>query len=391
LKRSNRTLQPWRYLTEVSGQLARLGHAVTILTDGIRAEAASLREIDGVPIRQLRSVRCFAWKENAELARAFSELDPQVILWSIGLTSFLHQQYPERSARAQVGIFSSPIYSPGELTRLGLDNLARNYALSGVALLGALSPRGYLRKRASQFKLNCLVTQTETTRQRLLEQVWCGRVETIPPSVDDIWYGQRTERSDVRPRFGFKSSDFILVYFGPPARLRGLPILLRAVAEARKKRPEIKLVILNRRREGEFRTETSEIQALVERLGLEKSTYVSDNFLDPPALVEMCAAGDAVVLPFELIPSDAPLSVLEARTLGKPLVTTRLGCVPELAGSEQVYLCEPGNISSLARALLAAVGEAGTRDAGMEKPKTRPPAHSWKDVGLEWSKLIQSL
>jgi glycosyltransferase involved in cell wall biosynthesis len=78
-----------------------------------------------------------------------------------------------------------------------------------------------------------------------------------------------------------------------------------------------------------------------------------------------------VVLPSEWY-ENAPVSLLEAYALGKPVIGARIGGIPELIRENETGVCfESGNVSSLQRALedfdsrpgaqIQAMGRAGRR------------------------------
>jgi glycosyltransferase involved in cell wall biosynthesis len=132
-------------------------------------------------------------------------------------------------------------------------------------------------------------------------------------------------------------------------------------------------------------------------------------------------ATDIVALPFELVPADAPLSILEAQALGKPIVTTRVASLPEMAAAGVSYLAEPADPVSLAQALLEAAVDLGRQQSEDSLAVAREPLdslavacrpldslavacrpleppeqdkrmiRSWRKVGEEWSQLVQAL
>jgi len=230
LNRLNRGFQPWRYVTEVAIQLKRRGHPVTILS---RAGPHALSNLEGIPVRALASVENHFWRRNLELGQAIDALDPQVLLWSIGLTSFLHQDFRPWQNRLQVGIFSSPIYTRREILRPGLARLAANYPLSGVHVLGAFSPRWLLRSRAAGLGLDAYVTQTRTTGEALTSIVAGKPIKALLPGVDGIWLDCGSRTIPMRTRFNLSNHEFVVLYFGSPSPLRGLPVLAEALALAR--------------------------------------------------------------------------------------------------------------------------------------------------------------
>jgi glycosyltransferase involved in cell wall biosynthesis len=111
---------------------------------------------------------------------------------------------------------------------------------------------------------------------------------------------------------------------------------------------------------------------------------VSDH-LSAGKLVDYVAAGDVVALPFELVPSDAPLSPLEAVALGKPLVMTDVACLPELLNHNPGYITRPADPAALTDSLLKALRE----DHGRAQGGTF--SRSWADVGREWSALLEAI
>jgi glycosyltransferase involved in cell wall biosynthesis len=68
-----------------------------------------------------------------------------------------------------------------------------------------------------------------------------------------------------------------------------------------------------------------------------------------------------IALPFRLLSSDVPLSVLEAMALGKPLVVTDIGCLPELVPCGTGLVVPPAAPKKLAEAILLLARGEGLR------------------------------
>jgi glycosyltransferase involved in cell wall biosynthesis len=367
----NLRLQPWRYLFETARGLSQAGHHVTVLTDhpAVKEHAAW----KGIPLIRLPSVSDPFYRRNHALIEALIHLQPEIILWHTGLTSFLHQKFfiPE-GARA-TGIFTSPLYRLGDLMRLGLPALLRNPSLSAIHLIGSLLPHKLIRRCMHQSGLVMLVTETRTTAQKLTsDHLWRGPLQTIMPGVDDFWFQNHRARGKAfRETLGFKSTDKVILYFGSPAPLRGLPVLRQAFQLARTKNSTLRLLILSRNSKGDEQTP-----------GPDPAIQIVNGFLDVDQVAGYVSASDVVALPFLLVPSDAPLSVLEACAQGKPIVTTRVACLPELAERGRAHLAEPGDPVSLADALLQAAADEST---------SAYPPRLWADAGVEWSHLVENL
>ena len=391
----NLRLQPWRYLSEVAQQLAGQGHAVTVITDsdpnGSDADNATAT-VDGVTVRRIPSVNRYWWQHNATLRDAVQCSHPSVILWHLGLPSFLHQRIDGWPAVPVLGIFPGLVYKPAELWRLGIKRLAKGYKLSAIHVAGMLVPRQLVRGPMTDGRLNGLVVQTQSTCRRLIESgVHPGHVRVIPPGVDEIWATTNCHaQCAARQRLGYTEQDKVILFFGSPAPLRGLHSLIRAVALARESDPSIKLLVLNRRRRDELIQEDAELRRLLENSAVAAHIHVISGFLPPLELSQQVAATDIVALPFELVPADAPLSILEAQALGKPIVTTRVASLPEMAAAGTSYLAEPADPMSLANALLKAAADLDQKRRNEQTEAPKRTIRTWQKVGEEWSQLLQA-
>jgi glycosyltransferase involved in cell wall biosynthesis len=236
--------------------------------------------------------------------------------------------------------------------------------------------------------LDRLVVQTSTTRQRLLEHgLRAEQVQVVTPGVDPLWGTFDGTDDATRGQLGYGPCDTVVLYFGSPAPLRGLHTLIRALEIGRRSDPSLKLLILSRRRADELRREDAELGQLLSESAIGPHVKVVSGFLDEAALVRHVVACNVVALPFEVIPSDAPLSLLEAQALGKPVVTTTVGCLAELVAQGRSYLAAPADPHSLAQALC----RAGSHEATTPTRAVERPARSWQQMGEEWSRIIQSL
>ena len=374
-------LQPWKYLLETARGLASTGHEVTILTHRKTWQPARL-SADGM-LEYLRPPAAPGaapgWRGGGPLTAILRQLDPDVVLWHVGLSSFLHHGFSCAARARSVGIFTSPIYTWSELVHAGLFRLAANPSLSAIHLATALVPDVWMRRAVANSGLSCIVTETLTTARALLSrQLWEGPLRTILPGVDDLWNADwGASGQALRTSLGYGADDRVVVFMGSPAPLRGLPVLLKAFRRASTRNGALRLLVLSRGKEA---GQTS-LRVSQDRDGLVR--WVQGT-LDPKQLARHVAMADAVVLPFVLLPSDAPLSVLEALALGKPVVTTRIGCLPELADQGVSFLAEPGDVESLADAMTAVAQLGGAAGSARQR-------RTWQQAGKDWSYLIEGL
>jgi glycosyltransferase involved in cell wall biosynthesis len=152
------------------------------------------------------------------------------------------------------------------------------------------------------------------------------RFQHIPNFVDLSAY---------EPRYAPGDS---FLYFGRVIRQKGVATLIQAAAQAR-----VPLQIAG------TGPELAAMRELATQLGANVSFL---GHLGGSALRDTVRNARAVVLPSEWY-ENAPVSVLEAYALGKPVVGARIGGIPELVRENETGVCfESGNVSDLTAALL---------------------------------------
>lgn len=145
------------------------------------------------------------------------------------------------------------------------------------------------------------------------------------------------------------------VYFGRLSPEKGIATLVRAAGLAR-----VSLVLIG------TGPQLESLQRLAQEVGADV-TFAGYQTGD--ALRALVADARAVVLPSEWY-ENAPMSVLEAYALGKPVIGARIGGIPELVRERATgFTFESGNAADLARVLtsmadledaaVAALGRAG--------------------------------
>lgn len=195
--------------------------------------------------------------------------------------------------------------------------------VSGLVLLETLVQRSFGLYRDT---IDCLVAPSRFYRDKLIEWGWdAGRIAYIPNCIDTGRYPLTQHEGDY------------FVYAGRLAPEKGLTTLVRAAALSRQR-----LVLAG------SGPEEPALRKLAEELGADVAFA---GHLDKPALQRLVGEARALVLPSEWY-ENAPISVLEAYALGRPVIGTRIGGIPELVVDGQTgALVEPGNAEMLAEAL----------------------------------------
>ena len=150
-------------------------------------------------------------------------------------------------------------------------------------------------------------------------------------------------RTDWRRRGGFADSDFLFVCVARLSPQKNHELLLRAFSALREMGGDAHLLLAG---DGELR---DELMKLTGELDITSRVHFLGNRSDIAALLGAC---DVFVL--SSAQEANPLCVMEAMAAGLPIVSTRVGGVPDIVDSRvHGLLSGPGGIASLAQAMSA--------------------------------------
>jgi len=118
---------------------------------------------------------------------------------------------------------------------------------------------------------------------------------------------------------------------------------------------------------------------------------LKSGYLNRAQLIDELASTHLIALPFQIVPSDAPLAVLEAMALGRPILGTRVASITEYLADGRGYLADPGNPQSLSQAIL----DAADGEGGLDRVRDRALAYagdfvSWQEVSAKVSQIVSS-
>lgn len=254
----------------------------------------------------------------------------------------------------------------GHLYQVALQRCVRGSL--GLSLV--VMAESYLHRLLQSYVRNVdhFVVPSEFYLRKLEEWGFRGeRFSYVPNFVD---------ASRVRPN---PSPGSRFVYFGRLSVEKGVATLVRAVAAA-----GVGVDVIGRG------PQLEELRALAEEL---EADVRFAGFLTGDALDEAISGARAVVLPSEWY-ENAPLSVLEAYALGKPVIASSMGGLPELvAHGETGWIFDAGRVDELA-ALLASVRalpDAEVKAAGQrarDRVSTQfSPERYLENIGRVYGKL----
>jgi glycosyltransferase involved in cell wall biosynthesis len=170
-----------------------------------------------------------------------------------------------------------------------------------------------------------------------------SRIVVVPYGVDLKRFSLAVKGDTFRKRFGLGEAKVVLTV-GRLNYQKGFQYLLKAMPKVLRQVPDAKLVIVG---DGELLPYLRDFSC---SLGISDDVIFAGS-LPQSRIVEAYASADMFVLPslFESL----GISMLEAQAMGKPVVGTRVGGLPEaLAEDKSGILVEPKKPNDLAKAIV---------------------------------------
>jgi polysaccharide biosynthesis protein PslF len=354
------------YTREVGLALARLGTNVHVLTrinaGDIPSSAQTGYDPHVYPVLQRTGWNLFP--QSTELIR---RLDPDAI----------HIQYQS----AAYGLHPAVNYLPWFLRRRRSRNRPTIYVTFHDLRVPYMFPKaGPLRWRAvvdlARYSDAAVVTNpTDYARLTAANTRLAGHVEPIPigsniSPVPPVRY----DRTAQRARWGCRSDDWLLAYFGFLNANKGGETLVRALAELARAGKPARLLLIGGQVGASDPTNTAYlaiVKGLIEELGLADCVCWT-GFTSPAEVSANLLAADCAALPYREGASLRHGSLMAALAHGLPVITTAapalrpLGLAtgrdfPALIDGESVRLVPPEDPVALADAVTAVMTDPALR------------------------------
>ncbi len=230
---------------------------------------------------------------------------------------------------------------------------------------------GWILRRADR-----VLVVSHTLRRWAIERgVHPDRVEVLANGVDTRLFHRGIAGDPVRAEWGLDASAIIVAFSGSLKPWHGGRLLLEAFAQARREIPGLRLVYIG---DG---PERRTIEKRARKLGIESQVRFTGS-VRQERVPAMLRAADILVAPYLPIEGFyfSPLKLLEYLAVGRPVIASRLGDLPDLVESDCGRLVPPGRVQPLASAihdlaidpaLRSRMGKAAARRAAREDWSTR--------------------
>lgn len=346
-QKENKRYQPWRYIYEVSKGIQSSGkHTVTILTDG--STSLPQEEVfDGISIQRINKITTFPFKVNAEILNLIQRESFDLIFWSIGPLSFQHLRTFNQIKVPIVGLFTGPIFSLYEITRLGFSEIFSNFGALNIHILNSITPKYLLRTVINHSSISSVVTMSEKNKNNLVK-FGCDetKIVQVPNGIEQYDLLIPENIGYVCDDYDIDTNNFIITYFSPPLTIRGADTVIHAAAQLKNKISNFKLILLSRN-DGRFNREEDYLHSLIIKFSLQDYVKIISKILTRDDVKRFILISDVITIPFKIVQSDVPLIILEVMALGKPLISTDVDGIPELLSENRGIIVEPANQNNL--------------------------------------------
>lgn len=229
----------------------------------------------------------------------------------------------------------------------------------------------------------------------------------VAPLTDHVVFDCDFVRQQLKPRLRFPESKYSVILngirqdpfiarpacpgsaagrirFGTVGRLvpaKGHSVLIDAFSQVAARLPQAELAIFG------YGPLEGEMKRQIDRLGMADRIRLAGR-TDRPAEV----FADLDIFVFSSVNEGLPLVIMEAMTAGLPIVSTRVGGVPEVAPPDvSARYCEPSDAGGLARAMIDLAATADLKRMGAESRRIALEKHGIARMSREYEGLYDRL
>ncbi|KZB91139.1 hypothetical protein A2U94_12255 [Bacillus sp. VT 712] len=155
------------------------------------------------------------------------------------------------------------------------------------------------------------------------------KIRTLENRIDTNQFKpNKTYESFLSKKYKFTQEDLILLYHGRIIPEKGVLELIKAFKKALRKNSFLKLVIIGELNEGNYVEEVRN-----ELNSLPQNKVILTNYVEHSHLPKYLNGGDIIILP-SLWSEPFGLTIVESMAVGKPIISTRVGAIPEILSDD---------------------------------------------------------
>ncbi|OGP54810.1 MAG: hypothetical protein A2Y65_12065 [Deltaproteobacteria bacterium RBG_13_52_11] len=332
-----------RSMAELMGFLSKAGHEVHIFSHrfGQVANSLFLHRVPVIPFPKSLRVLSFAWRCD----HMMKSEDFDVII-GVGNT------FQADLLQPRGGVHWSWFWK-------GLQAYENPLIWAAKFLGRVLSPKQWAQgiiEDAPYRKASKIVAISEMVKQDIVDhyRIPDERIDVIYTGIDTRFKPRTGKlREEIRRQYAISPNEFVILFSAHNFRLKGLKNLIRSVAQVKRKKRGVKLLVLGRDRKNPY-------ERLAHKLGCEEEVIFAGGVKEPE---KYYAAADILVHPTFYDPCSRV--VLEALASGLPVITTRSNGAGWIIteGKEGFVLDDSRDVEALAEKILYLVDPIRLKEA----------------------------
>ena len=333
------TLQPWRYLTELSRAFRDAGHDVRFIVGPIDVD-----RWDGIPVERHEPVRDFEEAEGLQRLAARYRLDGGVCRLTANLFGSMREGgSPGKGGARLVGVFLRALPRGPDLLHRFLDpSLVPEIGMDlHHAALFLSRQRGAWRRAPRHFRRFVFLWDGDRTTG-IAGGLPAESCVTLPVPFDPF-YLEREIRGASPVLDEIPRATRRIVFAGPPEASRGVRDVFRLPTALARGEPTQVLVLLRD-------PENATVRVTTKSTG-PHTVVVVRGMLSRTDQRAIYHTSQAAVFPYRWVRTGFPLVIPEAVAAGLPVVTTRVHPFRNLEGRSGLVFAERGDVRGLATAL----------------------------------------
>lgn len=367
LSENVKRLMPWRFVLEVANKFSHARHNVFVVSG---ASADSISELSNnkqfiVIEKNIHTLHKFVVSKKIDVI--FYPIASRDAFRSLGQL--------KRFSTIKIGYVTGGVYSlSGVFTFLfsGRFNTAVKY------LVEFLTPQRLLVRKLREANFYSLLTFSNLTAEHLIKSGWDkNKVKVAFPGRDECERGEYFNSST--------SDNKYYLFAGSPSPIRGSLKLLAAFDRFADSVEDARLIMLMRKDDNvDFKEFKSRLKKIRNR---EKITIIYD-LLHPDDVRKYLLGAYAVILPFILIPSEIPLTFIEAIGCRTPVITFKNGGTYDYIQKAAIG-SDSRSSKSLADMMISLWNDNEKRDQlSIEAGKIFLSHPTWKESAKVWMDAI---
>ncbi len=252
--------------------------------------------------------------------------------------------------------------------------------------------RGFLKwqlQKTSLKNVDAIITDSQSSKKDIIKFVGVdkGKINVIYLSAGEEFRVIKSEEFRIKNlREKFNLPEKFALYVGDVTWNKNLPRLVEAITKI-----NIPLVMVGKALiEKDFDRTNPWNQDLVkvQKLAESNKKIIRVGFVDTPDLVNLYNIASVFVMPS--LYEGFGLPVLEAMASGCPVVTTKEGSIPEVAG-DAVYYVDPYNTDSIKEGVLQVFSNQKLAEDLSKKGLARAKKFSWKKTAEETAAVYEKV